>query len=201
MHMRLRPYEFTFDEFCDLVKDGQKADLIDGVIYMASPDSLASNDLFMFLGGLMRLYAGQFDLGKVFGTRVAYKLDERNSPEPDIGFVRADRLGKLRGGHFKGPPDLAVELVSPDSIERDYVTKRAKYESAGIKEYWIVDPIECRVTFLRLDRSGHYREVRSRNGIYRSRVLKGFWFRAKWFWQDPLPKELSILQQILAKPK
>ena len=53
---------------------------------------------------------------------------------------------------------LAVEIVSPESIKRDYRFKRAEYASFGIPEYWIVDPLVQKVTILRLV-EGLYEEV------------------------------------------
>ncbi len=190
---------YTFDDFCALVSDGQKADLINGVIYMASPDNTDANELFMWFGGLLYDYAQVRDLGKVYGSRVAFQLDANNGPEPDIGFVKKRRLQRVKRGRVEGPPDLAVEIVSPDSIERDYVTKRTQYERAGVGEYLIVDELEKRVTLLRLAANGQYREVRSRKGELRSQVLRGFWFRPEWLWQRPLPHKVEILAQILAR--
>lgn len=190
---------FTFDDFCVLVKDGQKADLIDGVIYMASPENLDANDLFVWLIVLISFFVEEKDLGKVYGSRVAFKLDDWNSPEPDIAFVRTQRLQRTRRkGRFDGPPDLAIEIVSPDSVDRDYVTKRAKYEAIGVLEYWIVDEMKQKVTLLRLTSKGEYREVRPRKGILSSQVLLGFWLRPEWLWQDPRPRKRDTVQQILA---
>jgi Uma2 family endonuclease len=193
---RIKPV--TFDDFCFLVKDGQKADLIDGVIYMASPDNTDANDLFVWLITLFFDFAEWYDLGKVYGSRVAFRVNNINSPEPDIGFVRKKRLHRVKRGHVVGGPDLAVEIVSPDSIDRDYVRKRLLYEKAGVKEYWIVDESEQKVTLLRLDRSGKYREVRPRKGILRSKVLPGFWLRPAWLWEEPRPRKSQVFQQILA---
>jgi len=187
----------TFDDFCVLVKDGQKADLIDGVIYMASPDNTDANDLNAWLLVLMRTYARRKDLGKVFVSRVAFRLDDKNGPEPDIAFVRKDRLHLVKRGRVEGAPDLAVEIVSPDSIERDYGKKREQYERFGVREYWIVDELEEKVTLLRLQASGRYREVRPRKGVLQSEVLAGFYLRPEWCWQDPLPDELGLLEQML----
>jgi Uma2 family endonuclease len=188
----------TFEEFCLLVKDGQKADLIDGVIYMASPDNTDANELFMWLGFLMNGYARRKRLGKVYGTRVAFRIGDVNSPEPDLGFVRADRLHLVQRGFVEGPPDLAVEIVSPDSIDRDYRRKREQYRQAGVGEYWIVDEIEQQVTLLRLGPRKVYREVRPRKGVLTSEILAGFWVRLEWLWQDPLPDQMDILTEILA---
>jgi Uma2 family endonuclease len=152
MKGKIRTGPHTFDDFCALVREDQKADLIDGVIYMASPENTDANELFMWLGGVMDLYAEEKDLGKVYGSRVACRLDEKNGPEPDLVFVRKKRLHKVHRGFIEGPPDLAVEIVSPDSVERDYKKKRTLYEQARIPEYWIIDEIEETVTLLRLTR-------------------------------------------------
>jgi Uma2 family endonuclease len=187
----------TFDDFCALVEDGQKADLIDGVIHMASPENTDANDLFMWLGGLMYDFADERELGKVYGTRVAFRLDKHNGPEPDIGFVRKKRLHLVERGYVRGGPDLAVEIVSPDSVERDYDKKRRQYERAGVREYWIIDEIEQKVTLLRLGKDGKYKEVRPRKGVLHSKALPGFWLRVEWLWQSPLPKKRTVLREIL----
>jgi Uma2 family endonuclease len=194
-----RTGDVTFDEFCFLVKDGQKADLIDGVIYLASPDNTDANKLSVWLAGLIDLFAEAKELGDTFVSRTAFRLDERQSPEPDIAFVAKERLHLVRRGYVDGGPDLAVEIVSPESIDRDYEQKRKQYQDAGVPEYWIVDEIEQKVTLLQLDARGKYREVRPRKGVLRSRVLPGFWLRPDWLWQQPRPKKPALLALLLAE--
>ncbi len=196
--MKTKNRLITFEEFCFLVNDDRKADLIDGVIYMASPDNTDANDLSGWIYFVMRGFAKEKDLGKVYGSRVAFRLDEYQSPEPDIAFVRKDRLHLVRRGFVDGRPDLAVEIVSQESVERDYEDKRQQYQDAGVPEYWIVDEIEQRVTLLRLDPRGRYREVKPRKGELHSEVLPGFRLRPAWLWQTPLPSELEVLTQLLA---
>lgn len=188
----------TFEDFCVLVKDGQKADLIGGVIYMASPDNTDANRLFMWLGGLLADYAEEKDLGNVYGSRVAFRLSDTESPEPDVAFVRKDRLHLVHRGFVEGGPDLAIEIVSPESVERDYEKKRRQYQDAKVPEYWIVDEVEEKVLLLRLDASGTYREVRPRKGVLRSEAVPGFWLRPGWLWQQPRPKKTEVLAQLLA---
>ena len=199
MKLKSRSDTNTFEDFCFLVKDGQKADLINGVIYMASPDNTDANDLNGWLYTLMRLFARARQLGRVFSSRVALRLDDRNGPEPDILFVHNDRLYRIKRGHIDGAADLVVEIVSPDSVDRDYVLKRELYEAMGILDYWIVDEMEEKVILLRLDARGKYREVRPRKGELHSQALPGFWVRPEWFWQAPLPDEMETLQKILAR--
>lgn len=194
---KAKPY--TFEDFCSLVREDQKADLIDGVIYMASPDNTEANDLFGWLLGLMKFFVAAKDLGKVFGSRVAFRLDDRNGPEQDVAFVRKDRFHLIQPGYVNGPPDLAVEIVSPESVDRDYEKKRRQYQEAGVTEYWIVDPMEQKVTLLRLSPRGKYREVRPKRGELHSEALPGFWLRPEWLWQDSLPNPLEVLTQLLSR--
>ncbi len=187
----------TFEDFCILVKDGEKADLIDGVIYMASPDNTQADRLFVWLIGIMDSFVTERNLGRVSGSRVAYRLGGRNAPEPDIGFVQLDRIHLIKSGYVEGPPDLAVEIVSPESIVRDYTWKFAQYEQAGVREYWILDKIKKKAVLHRLDNTKRFREVRPQRGHLHSKVLPGFWLDPKWLWNDPLPHPLSILRQLL----
>ena len=57
---------FTFNDFCVLVKDGQKGDLIDGEIYMASPDNTDANRLLTWLIRLLGDFIDEFDLGQLY---------------------------------------------------------------------------------------------------------------------------------------
>ncbi len=63
---------------------------------------------------------------------------------------------KIRG--FETPPLLVVEVVSPESVNRDYRYKRSEYAAAEIVEYWIVDPILNQLSILRLE-EGFYEET------------------------------------------
>jgi Uma2 family endonuclease len=188
----------TFEDFCALIREDQKADLINGVIYMASPENTDDNKLFVWLITIMNLFARKRKLGQIFGSRVAFRLAEKHGPESDIAFVRSKNLDRVERGGVKGPADLAVEIVSPDSVERDYYSKRELYETHAIPEYWIIDEMDLKVTLLRL-KQGKYREIRPKKGELHSEVLTGFWLRPKWLWQDPLPDEFETLEQILAR--
>jgi Uma2 family endonuclease len=199
MSASTRTPALTFDDFCLLVKGGQKADLINGVIYMASPDNTDANKLFIWLLRLLGDFVEEKGLGEVYGSRVAFRLGEGDGPEPDIAYVRKERLHLVRRGYVDGPPDLAIEIVSPESVERDYEDKRTQYQQAGVAEYWIIDEMEQKVTLLRLGRGRRYREVRPRSGELHSQAVPGFWLRPEWLWQDPRPRKTEVLNQLLAR--
>ena len=199
MKMVARSGPYTYDDFCALVREDQKADLIDGVIYMASPENTDANELFVWLVGLIADFTDYHDLGKVYGSRVAVRLDRKNAPEPDIVFVHKNHLARVERGGIAGPCDLAVEIVSPDSVERDYETKRKQYERYGILEYWIIDEELEKVTLYRLGSNKKYREIKPRKGELRSEVLTGFWLRPEWIWQQPRRKKGEVLSEILSR--
>ncbi len=194
-----RPY--TFEDFCALVKDGDKADLIDGVIHRASPDNTSAADIFGWIFSLMFDFAEYFDLGKVFGLRVACKLDQFNAPEPDILFVPKKWRRRILRGRIDGPPAVAVEIVSPESVDRDYGKKRIQYERFAVLEYWIIDETKRTATFLRLGSDGKFHEVRPRKNIFRSKVMRGFWLHLDWLWPETRPLKTQAVATLIRSMK
>ena len=198
MQPRIMKHSITFGEFYEMVREDQKADLIDGVIHMASPESLEGNDLVGWVLVVLRLFVRKRHLGQVYFERVAFRLAEHQSPEPDIAFVRQDRLHLARYGFFNGPPDVAFEFVSPESVQRDYEVKRRKYEEAKVSEYWIIDEHMQTVQLLHAGTDGVYQETEPVEGRFESRSIPGFYLRPEWLWQSPMPDEMQILLDMLA---
>ena len=188
----------TVGEFRRLVRDDEKADLIDGVIYRGSPESRRHNEILGFLHSLVSGYTVERALGKVYFSRFAFELTEYNSPEPDLAFVRKARAQLIRDSAMEGGPDIAAEIVSRESRRRDYVDKKALYRKAGVKEYWIIDNLRGRVEFHRLRRRRYEFARLEQNRIFRSKALKGFWIDVDWLLSDPLPSAHQKLAGILA---
>lgn len=189
----------TFEDFCVLVSDGRKADLIDGVIYMASADSRRANQLTSLVSSLLEMFVAHRGLGgEVYVNRFAFQLDPWTALEPDVAYVSAGRLNLVQEGRMEGGPDVAVEIVSRDSRERDYIQKRKLYEAHGVGEYWIIDDVQRRAEFLRLGADGRYDYVPLReNRWFESRPLPGCRLNVEWFIADPLPNAWECLQPML----
>lgn len=186
-----------FPQFLELVQEDQKADLIEGVLFMASPENIEHNDLVGWLNAVLREYVEHRELGRVTVNRVAYRVSDRSAPEPDIGFIDVSRAHIIRSGYVDGPPDVAIEVVSPDSMERDYRDKRTLYERAGVREYWLIDPDERHVLLLQLE-NGAFTETRLAAGVLRSAAIPGFWLDASWLWASPLPRVRPVVDTLLA---
>jgi Uma2 family endonuclease len=188
----------TFEDFCRVVGDDRKADLIDGVIHYEGPEDPETNLLHLWLLCLVNVFVEAKRLGRVFSFKVAFRLDDLNGPEPDVAFIRAERAHVVEREYVDGRPDLVMEIVSPETVEQDYRLKREQYRRAGVPEFWLVDEAERKVVLLRLADDRKYREVRPRKGVLASQVMPGFWLRPEWLWQTPRPKKTDILKQLLS---
>ncbi len=190
----------TVDEFFEQVEDGQKADLLEGVIWMASPDSLEADDIQGFIKNLIRTFIDAKRIaGHVCGSRVAFVLNESNAPEPDVAYLRPEQFAKQHGKRVLGPPDLAVEITCDASRTRDYETKFRLYEQSGVQEYWVVDPDASRAEFFILT-DGRFEPLRLEEGhVYRSTVIPGFWLDARWLTANPTPNVYDCQRAILGE--
>ncbi len=75
--------------------------------------------------------------------------DDKNYVEPDISII-CDK-NKITDRGCQGSPDWVIEIVSPSSKSMDYFTKFFKYRTAGVREYWIVDPMKEQVIVYRFE--------------------------------------------------
>jgi Uma2 family endonuclease len=91
-----------------------------------------------------------------------------------------------------------VEIVSPDSVDRDYEGKHRRYEAGGVMEYWIIDPMESAATFLVREGDAFVERI-PREHRYQSRVLEGFELDVRWLWQRPLPATMPIVRRLLGQ--
>jgi len=188
----------TVEDFYVLVPDGVKADLIDGAIYMASPDTRTNDRLAGFLSRLLGCYCDATGAGEVFGSRFSFVLSPHRAPEPDVAFVAKRRLHLVSERDMQGGPDVAVEVVSRDSRSRDYVDKKALYQEAGVPEYWLIDPIQRRAEFFRLKSRRYELVPLEHNRIFRSEAVPGFYLDVEWLFCVPAPKAQEKLGEILA---
>ena len=187
----------TERQFVDWCPPEVVAEWVDGEVILVPTETPSHNDREGFLGAVVRGFVEHHDLGRVFTGTVPVRLpDRRRRRVPDVVFVAAARSHIIRDTHIDGAPDLIAEIVSPDSVERDWVTKRGEYERAGVREYWIADPRHERFVAYAL-RGKAYRAIDpDDDGRVHSRVLKGLYIRPAWLWRSPLPKVGAILKEL-----
>ena len=92
---------------------------------------------------------------------------------------------------------MVVEIISEESWDRDRGKKFLEYEEAGIPEYWLIDPIREQAEFYRLGEDNRYHFVLpDADGIFRSKIIPGFWFNVSWLWQEPMPPVWEIRKEL-----
>ena len=141
-----KPERYTTQHIYDL-PEGQRAELIDGQIYNMAPPTRIHQEISFSLSrsiadfidskkGSCRVYPAPF--------AVFLNQDEHNYVEPDISVI-CD-MDKLDDKGCSGAPDWIIEIASPGTKHMDYGIKLFKYRTAGVREYWIVNPMQHTVT-------------------------------------------------------
>jgi len=142
---------YTYGDYL-LWDDGERWELIDGVAYNMSPapnrrhQQIATELTRQFATFLLdkpcQVYSAPFDVRLPEGDEA--ESDISTVLQPDISII-CD-LHKLDDAGCIGAPDLIVEILSPSTSRKDHKEKFYRYERAGIKEYWLVDPSANTVT-------------------------------------------------------
>lgn len=140
--------------------DGERAELIDGQIFYMAPPGTRHQRLLNYINTEINLFirhnSGECEVFPApFG--VFLSDDDRSYVEPDISVVCDRRKITEKGCH--GAPDWVIEIVSPGSRSRDYMTKLFTYRTAGVRDYWIVDPEREMITVYAFEMGAveHYR--------------------------------------------
>lgn len=127
--------------------DGERAELIDGQIYYMAPPSFVHQKISVKLSTKIDNYITEHKGNcQVLAAPFAVFLnkDDLTYVEPDISVICDP--DKLNDKGCNGAPDWIIEIVSPSSKRMDYLTKLLKYRTAGVREYWIVNPMQKQVT-------------------------------------------------------
>lgn len=135
-------HTYTAEDYWNL-PEGQRAELIDGKLYSMTPPSFIHQKLIQQLGRIIGNHIfTQNGECEVVPAPFAVNLnaDDKIWVEPDISII-CDK-NKLTQKGCKGSPDWIIEIVSPSSTRMDYSVKLFKYRTAGVREYWIVNPMK-----------------------------------------------------------
>jgi len=181
----------------------QKAELIDGVVYVASPTRHRQHGrLHLILVAWLGVYSAATP-GVDGSNNATVLLDLENEHQPDALL----RLEPLHGGrsrvtrddYIEGPPDLMVE-VAASSAAYDLHDKKRVYARSGVQEYLVAQAYERRVDWWEL-REGVFTPLPlEADGTLRSRVFPGLWLDPAALWAGDAAALLATLQRGLANP-
>jgi len=137
------------EQYLNLPESECKYELIDGVVFMSPSATPLHQKIITRLAQYIANHLDDHPIGEVYvevDVNLGAGLGRDLVYRPDVVYLRAERAAQSRD-RIVGPPDLVVEVISPDSRQYDSVTKKDDYESCGVLEYWLIDPFEDAMRF------------------------------------------------------
>jgi Uma2 family endonuclease len=174
---RLYPDQGYWDESDYLALDtNHLVEFSDGSVEVLPIPTQSHQLIVQFLSNALFTFISAAELGRVLFAPLRVRLRKGKFREPAVVVMLAEHADRMGEEYWIGA-DLVMEVVSddPESRERDLVTKRAEYAAAAIPEYWIIDPVERRVTVLTLKKKQYVVHGEYGDGDRAmSALLKGF---------------------------
>jgi Uma2 family endonuclease len=139
----------TADEFFQLPPIVGRMELVAGEVRTMSPAGFGHGEFMLNIGEVVRQFVRTHQLGAVSGGDIGFVLSRNPDTvrAPDLAFLRSERVPPGRRLKFiEGPPDLAVEILSPDARASEVAAKTEAWLTAGTRMVWNVDPRNNTVT-------------------------------------------------------
>ncbi|HYW22341.1 MAG TPA: Uma2 family endonuclease [Nodularia sp. (in: cyanobacteria)] len=182
----------------------KKAELIEGIVYVASPLRFRSHGKpHANLIGWLWTYKVATP-GVELGDNVTVRLDLDNEPQPDVVLIVDEQLGGQAhisdDDYVEGAPELVAE-VAASSAANDLYDKKRVYRRNGVKEYLVWQIYDHKLDWFFLE-NGEYISLKpDANGIIKSRVYPGLWLDVAALLTGEMTRVLAVLQQGLNSPE
>jgi Uma2 family endonuclease len=152
MHGARDRVRMTYDDLLLLPDDGLRHELIDGAHFVTPAPSSRHQVILSNLHILIAPHVRALRSGIALFAPFDVVFSKHDVVEPDLLYFSAARYAEVvTEKNAQGPPDLAIEILSPGTRRRDEVLKRRLYERMAVSEYWIVDPTAETLKVFRLD--------------------------------------------------
>lgn len=150
MPIMLVPSVTTAEQLLTLHEPGCRHELVRGEVRRMSPAGHWHGAIAARIAALLDTFLRKHELGLAFGAETGFVLarDPDTVRAPDAAFVRAERVLPPGPGYFAGPPDLAVEVISPTDTFSEVHAKALAWLDHGARAVWLVDPTAHTVTVL-----------------------------------------------------
>jgi Uma2 family endonuclease len=194
----------TSDEFMrrwEAMPDLKHAELLDGIVFMASPVSQTHSIFGIALSHWLATYEDHTP-GCEVGAEATWLMGPRNVPQPDLTLRLLPEIGgqsRVEGDYAVGAPELIVE-VAVSSRARDLGVKPKVYERMGVREYLVAIAGAKQFSWSVLTERGYEPLEPDSDGILRSRCFPGLWLDPAALWSRDRKRLLTILQQGSASP-
>lgn len=159
------------DSYLALSNDGFQYELVDGVVVLSPIPTPKHQSVLAEISYQIMSHLRTQPVGSVF-PEVDVRLSDEIVYRPELVFIRKDRVA-ANWRRILQPPDMVVEIVSPDSLRFDAETKRNDYERFGVTEFWLIDPDREELKFHRLEQ-GTYKLIEAPGAFFSSVAVPGF---------------------------
>ena len=165
---------YTYEDYLN-TPDDQRHELIEGELIMAPSPVTYHQWISRKIEFELEKFVEEKNLGYVFDAPLDVYFDDTNLLQPDILFIAKNRLDIIGEKNIQGAPDLAIEILSETTAYRDLVKKKKIYAKFGVKEYWIVDPVERTIKLYTLKETSFVlMKSFAKNETFESALLHGF---------------------------
>jgi Uma2 family endonuclease len=173
MVMAIRSRPLTIDDL-QRMRDASndRLELIEGELLVTPAPTPLHQDIAGSLYTLFRSVVFESGRGRVYFAPLDVRFAENTVVQPDLIVVLSDRP-ILTEARVEGAPSLAVEIISPSTVDHDRVAKRDLYARYGVPEYWLVDPEKATITIFSDPQRGHYRTEQTTSDVAISATIPG----------------------------
>lgn len=133
--------QYTYEDYAKL-PEGAPYQLIGGELIMTPSPVPYHQIISRKIGFELVKFIEERKIGEVIYAPMDVYLSETETYQPDIIFISNERLNIIGEKKIEAAPDLVIEILSESTAYYDLRHKKRVYEKTGVKEYWIVDPIE-----------------------------------------------------------
>ena len=131
---------WTYARWEVLPDDGNRYEVIDGVLYMTTAPSFFHQWIVQRLIRLVGIPVEDQELAYFVTAPIGVLMPGCDPVQPDFLLIRRTNAAIIHDRRVGGVPDLITEVLSPSNPEQDLDTKRDAYARAGVPEYWVVRP-------------------------------------------------------------
>jgi Uma2 family endonuclease len=161
--MALRKPLFSVDDLAHTPNDGKRYEIMDGELIVSPAPTTDHQGVSLSLTNLL-FRAQEAGYGRAFSAPTDVVFGRHRATQPDLLFIRRERLHIITPASIQGAPDLIVEILSPSSRADDFGWKMTLYAREGVPYYWVVDPTARTVQPYRLGEDGYVAEPLLRAG-------------------------------------
>ncbi|NER22249.1 MAG: Uma2 family endonuclease [Symploca sp. SIO1B1] len=199
---RLNRYEF--ERRYDAMSSLKKAELIEGIVYMAAALRFKSHGQ---PHGWMMTWLGNYEAmtsGVAVGDAPTVRLDMDNEPQPDAVLLILPEAGGQASlsedDYIEGAPELMVEIAA-SSVAIDLHTKKQVYRRNGVKEYIVWQVLEQKISWFYLEQGEYVELPVDTDGIIRSRIFPGLRLAVTSILSGNMKNVLQVLQEGVQSPE